>query len=96
MLMIKVDTINDGRVHMEWLFDPDRIKIGRDSRDVSQAELAQRMGLSTQQVSAWESGKVEPGMSSLCRICNALQLPPRFFFVQGVPNVHGGDSEQAA
>ena len=94
--MIKEDIINDGRIRMEWFFDPDRIKIGRDSRDVSQAELAQRMGLSAQQVSTWESGKVEPGMNSLCRICNALQLPPRFFFVQSVPNVHEGKNEQEA
>lgn len=73
---------------MEWVFDFERIKVGRESRDVSQQELAQKMGVAAQQVSLWETGRVSPGMASLVSICNALQLPPRFFFARSVPNVH--------
>lgn len=69
-----------------WVFDVDRLKLAREMKDLTQAQLAERIGVQSQQVSAWELGKVLPGQDSLTKICNALQCPPKFFFTQAVAN----------
>jgi transcriptional regulator with XRE-family HTH domain len=67
---------------MDWKFVPGRIKIAREVNDVSQVELARRIGVQQQQISQWENGEIAPGQDSLTKICNALGTPPKFFFVQ--------------
>lgn len=65
-----------------WQFDCSRIALARQSRDMTQAELAHYLGITTQQLSAWETGNVKPGQESLEKICNALKTPPKFFYVK--------------
>lgn len=66
---------------MEWKFKGDRIRTARETRDITQAELARMLDISPQQLSQWEGEKVTPGQDNLVRICNVLQCPPKFFFV---------------
>jgi transcriptional regulator with XRE-family HTH domain len=65
-----------------WQFDCKRIALARQSRDMNQAELAQELGITAQQLSAWETGVVKPGQESFEKICNALKTPPKFFYVR--------------
>lgn len=64
-----------------WKFDEGRICIARESRSKSRAELAALTGLNSSQIIAWENGDVQPGQDSLMKICNALKIEPKFFFV---------------
>lgn len=68
----------------QWMFDVDRLKLAREMKDLTQSQLAEKIGVQPQQVSSWEQGRVLPGQDSLVKICNALQCPPKFFFTQGV------------
>lgn len=67
---------------MAWSFDCERIRTAREARDVTQSILAEKAGITVQQLSAWENGVVAPGQDSLMKICNALDVPPKFFYVQ--------------
>lgn len=71
-----------------WFFDSSRIRIARESRDLSQVQLAAKLEMSAQQLSQWEIGAVKPGQDSLMNICNMLNINPKFFFTKTVPNVH--------
>lgn len=71
---------------MVWKFDANRIRLAREARDMSQADLAMQIGAAAQQVSLWETGHVSPGQDSLIKIINALGVAPRFFYVQTAQN----------
>lgn len=73
---------------MAWKFDHERIKVARDVKDMTQAVLAEKAGITVQQLSVWEGGSVTPGQDSLLKICNALECPPKFFFVQSDDDNH--------
>lgn len=77
---------------MAWSFEPRRIVLAREANDVSQSKLAEMIGCTTQQLSAWELGKNLPNQDSFMKICNALNIPPRFFFVNDVDD----DKQQVA
>lgn len=64
-----------------WTFDGARIVVARNSRDMSQADLARLLSLAPQQLLAWEKGNVVPGADKIAALSTALQCPPRFFFV---------------
>ena len=49
-----------------------RIRRARKARNMSQMELAKRVGTVYQRVSGWERGEVAPGMASLKRLAEAL------------------------
>lgn len=67
---------------MVWTFEPERIVLAREANGVSQSKLAEMIGCTPQQLSAWELGKNSPNQESLAKICNALNAPPKFFYVQ--------------
>jgi transcriptional regulator with XRE-family HTH domain len=48
-----------------------------DERNVRQAELARRLGLSAQSVSAWITGSVTPTRENVVRIEDELAVDPR-------------------
>lgn len=48
-----------------------RLKIIREGRNISQAELARRLGTNHSYVSKIERGECIPSMSSLCRLAEA-------------------------
>lgn len=81
---------------MAWKFCSERIVLAREARGITQAELARMLGISPQQLSQWEKGHTIPGQESLVSICNVLECPPKFFYVQnGDNNPHGADEKVA-
>lgn len=67
---------------MTVVFAPSRIVLARESRGMTQAQLAEKLGVSPQQVSQWERGDVKPSAENVARIMSALQAPATFFYVQ--------------
>ena len=79
---------------MGWEFKGRRIGLARESRGLTQRDLSIMLGISPQQVSYWETGRSMPGQASLTKICNALEVPPMFFFVQSGNNVNTDEQDE--
>ncbi len=74
-------------------FNPDMLKLARDVRELTQAELAEKSGITQAFISKLEHGlNSQPGDEALDRIANALEFPKAFFFqrekVLGLPHFH--------
>ena len=67
-------------------FDPKRITLARECRSMTQAALATRISVSSQQLSQWETGAVKPSVDNFVKIVNELETPPGFFFVHSGAN----------
>lgn len=60
------------------------IKSLRNKQGMTQAELAERIGMSVNAVSAWELGKSFPPKYSIKRICDAFGIPTSFLMLSTV------------
>lgn len=58
---------------------PNRLKFFRSIRDLSQAELAKRVGISGKQVSDYEVGTSKPRQSTFIKILKALEISEQIF-----------------
>ena len=58
-----------------------RIRKHRLERNMTQRELAKRIGVSSSRVSNWEQGINRPDVDMVSLICAALQLDPIEFLV---------------
>ena len=65
-----------------------RVRSRRLECRLSQTELADRIGVTFQQVQKYEKGTNRIGASRLQQISHILQVPVAFFF-EGAPNLHG-------
>lgn len=54
----------------------ERIRAARQSAGLTQRELAERAGMSSQQLSHYETGLTEPTLANLRRIAAALEIEP--------------------
>jgi transcriptional regulator with XRE-family HTH domain len=73
---VKVDSSDYGR----------RIKSLRESAGLTQAQLAEILGFRTPYyISQLETGKRDPGLSVLIKICRALEIELSEFFKKGRP-----------
>lgn len=75
------------------LFNPDMLKIARDARELTQAELAQKSGITQAFISKLEHGlNTQPGDEAMESISQALGFPRAFFFQRekalGLPHFH--------
>jgi putative transcriptional regulator len=52
-----------------------RLKVLRAERDWSQADLAERLGVSRQSVNAIETGKYDPSLPLAFKIARLFELP---------------------
>ena len=52
----------------------ERLKIERQQAGMTQAELAEKIGVKQQQLSQWECDKVEPTLSNIVAILKALRI----------------------
>lgn len=52
----------------------DRIRGARKDKDLSQAEFADKVGVSMRQVGYWESGEDKPSSDKIVRICEVLNV----------------------
>lgn len=53
----------------------ERIKNARIAANITQAELAKRLGVAYQNIGQWESGKRNPKLDTLQKIAKALNVP---------------------
>ncbi len=60
-----------------------RLRQVRESRDISQRVLAERLGITHQQVQKYEDGKNRLTVSRLDEICRVLEISPDYFFEGG-------------
>jgi len=65
-------------------FSPDRLRLARELKAWSQADLSVEVGLTAAAVSQFESGATHPGAESVARMAGALEVPEEFF---GLPLV---------
>lgn len=59
----------------------------RKTEGITMEEFSQRIGVSKQVVSTWETGACEPRISSLVKVSNEYGLPLEFFFSEVVTTV---------
>lgn len=52
----------------------DKVLFARRAADLTQEELAERTGLSRQEISLIERGKVRPGIDTIKKIADALEV----------------------
>jgi Zn-dependent peptidase ImmA (M78 family)/transcriptional regulator with XRE-family HTH domain len=74
-------------------FNPDMLKLARDAKELTQAELASKSGLTQAFISKLEHGLIaQPGEDALGQISKALGFPPLFFIQReraiGFPHFH--------
>lgn len=58
----------------------------RVKQSMTQADLARRVGVSTNAVSAWELGKTYPPMGSIKRICEAFGVSEAYLSLSAIEN----------
>ena len=54
-----------------------QLRLARESRGLSVAEVADRVGVSQAAVYFWEGGRVRPRIGNLKALCKVLKLPVR-------------------
>lgn len=64
----------------------DRLKEVRLYRNLTQKELAERVGLATITIQGYEANKFKPKLKTLEKIANALDIPLSYFFSSSNPN----------
>src|SRR5258708_7502715 len=64
-----------------------RIKQARSDMGLTQSDLAYRIGISAQSISAFESGRIPPSQSHLQKIAQFTRKPLYFFTGQKVAEV---------
>lgn len=52
----------------------------RHELDLSSSDMAEKLRVSPQRYSAWETGKTLPDLYVIEHICNTLNVPPDIFF----------------
>lgn len=63
-------------------FKPSKITDARIAKDLTQRELADKIGVSHVAIYRWESGDRIPKATHLASIANALDVPIGYFFVE--------------
>lgn len=63
-----------------------RLKVLRAERDWSQADLAERLGVSRQSVNAVETGKFDPSLPLAFRIARLFDSPIEAIFEDNAPD----------
>jgi Zn-dependent peptidase ImmA (M78 family)/transcriptional regulator with XRE-family HTH domain len=70
-------------------FEPERLRLARELKEWSQAELATRLGVTPAAISQFETGVTRPSMDALDRMTSALGVPAQFFSLP-VTEIHDG------
>jgi transcriptional regulator with XRE-family HTH domain len=56
------------------------MRVARESRDMSQVELAKRLGVHASTISCWEAGKRAFPIGRVVDLCKSLKVPASHFF----------------
>lgn len=62
-----------------------RVKLQRLELELSQVQLAQKVGVAWQSVQNWETGKTGISSKRLSQLSEALRVPPSFFLGETAP-----------
>jgi putative transcriptional regulator len=62
-----------------------RLKVLRAEHDWSQAELAEKVGVSRQTINSIETGKYEPSLSLAFKLARLFEMPIESIFAPGLP-----------
>lgn len=57
----------------------EQLKIARKQKSLSQTELGKLIGVQTQTISNWENSKSKPNLETINKLCEALDVPLRYF-----------------
>lgn len=57
----------------------EKLKVVRKRRYLSQTELGKLIGVQTQTISNWENSKSKPNLETINKLCEALDVPLRYF-----------------
>jgi transcriptional regulator with XRE-family HTH domain len=64
-----------------------KIRLAREEMGITQADLAYRVGISTQSISAFEGGRIHPDRKYLTKIAQFTHRPLYFFTGQKVQEI---------
>ena len=78
------------RYKLDYSFIARRVKEARDAANLTQAELAERIDISTNAVAQLETDRMHPKLQTLLNIANVLQLDVNYFLRSG-PAIKGLD-----
>lgn len=57
----------------------EKLKSARKRKGLSQAALGKLLGVQAQTVGRWETGKSKPNLEIINKLCEALDVPLRYF-----------------
>ncbi len=63
----------------------ENLKSARESRGLTQKQIAEALGISDRTCSKWETGETEPGIELICRLAELCGLSPADFFREETP-----------
>lgn len=56
----------------------EKLKAARKQKGLSQTELGKLLGVQAQTIGRWETGKSEPNLETINKLCEALDVPLRY------------------
>lgn len=69
---------------IKWQFDKSKLLCVRVKHEMTQREVALKLGKTKQMYHQWESGERTPNIHSLIKLAELYQVRPQYFFVQSV------------
>ena len=79
-------TKDDPAVDVARLFSPQRLRLARETRSLTQTELSRRLGMSSAAVSQFEKADAKPTAATVTRLAAALSFPVGFFATASSPS----------
>lgn len=73
-----------------------QIRKARDAKQLSQVQLAERLGCGERSLQAWEAGDRTPRLDALMQIADLLGQPVSWFYGAGEPNDDHDSMAQAS
>lgn len=53
----------------------EKLKAARKQKGLSQTELGKLLGVQAQTIGRWETGKIEPNLETINKLCEILNIP---------------------
>jgi Zn-dependent peptidase ImmA (M78 family)/transcriptional regulator with XRE-family HTH domain len=77
---------DDPAADVARLFSPQRLRLARETRGLTQTELSARLGMSSAAVSQFEKADARPTVANVTRLAVALAFPVEFFATGSSPS----------
>ena len=81
------------RYKLNYSFIAKRVKQAREAAHLTQAELAERIDISTNAVAQLETDRMHPKLQTLLNIANVLQLDINYFLCNSAEDNEGDEKE---